>query len=121
MLTKPRNLGNRRVCSACGTKYYDLNRTEPTCPKCGNPADTEEPQDPRALAMARLKADTGRFRRPDEEEELPFGLAEEDAPMEEDDIDEFGEFTEDTSDGDDDDDDDDEEDEEEHEFEEFED
>ncbi|MFH1466265.1 MAG: FYDLN acid domain-containing protein [Pseudomonadota bacterium] len=119
MLTKPRNLGTRRVCSACSTKYYDLNRSEPTCPKCGAPADAEEYQDPRAVAMARLKAENSRIRRADDEEELPFGLnEEEEQAVEDDEIDEFGEFTEDTSD---DDDDDEEEEGEEAEFEEFED
>jgi len=118
MLTKPRNLGTRRVCSACGTKYYDLNRPEPACPKCGAPCDPEDHQDPRAVAMARLKAESARGRRP-EDDEIPFGLAEdEEAPLDEDDIDEFGEFTEDTSE---DDDDDDEEEEGEGEFEEFDD
>jgi hypothetical protein len=70
--------------------------------------------------MARLKADNARARRADDEEDLPFGLNDdEDAPLEDDEIDEFGEFTEDTSDDDDDDDDDEEEGE--GEFEEFDD
>ncbi|MDG2001507.1 MAG: TIGR02300 family protein [Alphaproteobacteria bacterium] len=28
-------LGNKHICSACGTKFYDLNKEIPTCPKCG--------------------------------------------------------------------------------------
>ncbi|MDP2700411.1 FYDLN acid domain-containing protein [Thalassospira sp.] len=27
--------GKKRHCLACGTKYYDLNRTPVVCPKCG--------------------------------------------------------------------------------------
>lgn len=29
------SLGNRLKCGACGARFYDLNRPEPTCPKCG--------------------------------------------------------------------------------------
>ena len=28
-------LGNKHICSSCGTKFYDLNKEIPTCPKCG--------------------------------------------------------------------------------------
>ena len=28
-------LGTKRLCPTCGTKYYDLNRDPITCPKCG--------------------------------------------------------------------------------------
>ena len=28
-------LGNKRLCSSCGTKFYDLKKEVPTCPKCG--------------------------------------------------------------------------------------
>jgi uncharacterized protein (TIGR02300 family) len=28
-------LGTKRVCPNCGTKYYDLNRHPIACPKCG--------------------------------------------------------------------------------------
>jgi uncharacterized protein (TIGR02300 family) len=33
-VAKP-ELGTKRVCPACGTKYYDLNRSPITCPNCG--------------------------------------------------------------------------------------
>lgn len=39
MLDKAR-LGARFVCYVCGTKFYDLNRTVPTCPDCS--ADQRE-------------------------------------------------------------------------------
>lgn len=52
-----RNLGKRYTCHACGCKYYDLNREEPRCPKCGaNPKDDPTP-DPRMAAMAKIKAE----------------------------------------------------------------
>ncbi len=28
-------LGIKRLCTECGAKYYDLNTTPITCPKCG--------------------------------------------------------------------------------------
>ena len=28
-------LGNKRLCSSCGTKFYDLKKEAPICPKCG--------------------------------------------------------------------------------------
>ncbi|OKL44697.1 TIGR02300 family protein [Pseudovibrio exalbescens] len=32
-------LGTKRLCAACGAKYYDLNRDPITCPKCGEVFD----------------------------------------------------------------------------------
>lgn len=28
-------LGNKYDCYSCGTKFYDLGKAEPVCPKCG--------------------------------------------------------------------------------------
>ncbi len=33
-MAKP-DLGNKRQCSNCGTKFFDLNKSPITCPKCG--------------------------------------------------------------------------------------
>lgn len=33
-MAKP-ELGTKRLCSGCGSKYYDLNRDPIICPKCG--------------------------------------------------------------------------------------
>ena len=33
-------LGNKWACYSCGAKFYDLNKPEPFCPKCG--ADQRE-------------------------------------------------------------------------------
>lgn len=52
-----RNLGGRHSCSVCGTRYYDLNREEIKCPKCGQPVADDGKVDPRTAAMARLKAE----------------------------------------------------------------
>lgn len=43
-MVKP-ELGMKRVCVSCGTKFYDLTKVPAVCPKCG----TEQPLDqPRA-------------------------------------------------------------------------
>ena len=39
-MAKP-ELGTKRVCVACGTRFYDLTKTPAICPKCG----TEQPMD----------------------------------------------------------------------------
>ena len=42
-------LGTKRVCEACGAKFYDLNKSPAVCPKCGHVYDpaaamaTDEP------------------------------------------------------------------------------
>jgi uncharacterized protein (TIGR02300 family) len=35
-MTKP-ELGTKRLCANCSARYYDLNKTPITCPKCGTP------------------------------------------------------------------------------------
>lgn len=35
-MAKP-ELGTKRLCPNCGTKYYDLDRNPIVCPKCGTP------------------------------------------------------------------------------------
>lgn len=35
-----KDLGNKHVCFKCGSKFYDLKKPDPICPKCG--ADQRE-------------------------------------------------------------------------------
>src|ERR1700677_3842648 len=44
-MAKP-ELGIKRVCVACGTKFYDLQKTPAVCPKCatGQPAEQPRPR-----------------------------------------------------------------------------
>jgi uncharacterized protein (TIGR02300 family) len=30
-----KDLGAKHVCFKCGTKFYDMKKAEPICPKCG--------------------------------------------------------------------------------------
>ena len=44
------SLGQRYICFDCETKFYDLNRPDPTCPSCG--VDQRERPDDGAVAAA---------------------------------------------------------------------
>ena len=48
-MAKP-ELGLKRVCVACGTKFYDLTRAPAICPKCGTEQPAEQPRARRAAA-----------------------------------------------------------------------
>lgn len=57
---KKAKLGNRFTCFSCGVRFYDLNKPEPLCPKCGTdqrdtPAVEEKPKPKRRKARAKKK------------------------------------------------------------------
>jgi uncharacterized protein (TIGR02300 family) len=31
-----KDLGQKHICWKCGTKFYDLKKADPACPKCGS-------------------------------------------------------------------------------------
>ena len=75
-------LGRRYTCFSCGCKFYDLNRPEALCPKCGADQKENPAPDPRVAVMSRYK--TGR---PATREAAPGDLdsdAEEDIDLDED-------------------------------------
>ncbi len=39
-------VGSKRVCVSCATRFYDLARTPPVCPKCGTEQPPEAPRPP---------------------------------------------------------------------------
>jgi uncharacterized protein (TIGR02300 family) len=39
-------IGSKRVCVSCATRFYDLARTPPVCPKCGTEQPPEVPRPP---------------------------------------------------------------------------
>jgi len=67
-----RDLGSKYICFKCGTKFYDLKKPVPTCPKCGadqREAPVAKPQTARQQrAAARAKEA--------EEAEVPAAEAE---------------------------------------------
>jgi uncharacterized protein (TIGR02300 family) len=59
-MAKP-ELGTKRVCVSCGTKFYDLGRQPAVCPKC----ETEQPaEQPRVRRPAGNVADDKRRPKP---------------------------------------------------------
>lgn len=55
-MAKP-ELGLKRLCVACGTKFYDLTRTPAVCPKCATEQPAEQPRlrRPTAASIAEEK------------------------------------------------------------------
>jgi uncharacterized protein (TIGR02300 family) len=56
-----KDLGTKHLCFKCGTKFYDLRKAEPICPKCGadqrqSPALKPAPAEKRTRAPARPAA-----------------------------------------------------------------
>lgn len=59
--------GTKRQCHSCGSKFYDFNKVEVDCPRCGTRLDltatyTEQPQeflvvDEEEIRFARARAD----------------------------------------------------------------
>jgi uncharacterized protein (TIGR02300 family) len=54
-------LGTKYECFNCGTKFYDLGKAEPLCPKCGANQRDAAPDTPAASQSSRRKrkADVG--------------------------------------------------------------
>ena len=85
-------VGGKRVCTSCATRFYDLARTPPVCPKCGAEQPPDVPRAPlvrRAPTRHRMVKPVATTRDPDED--APPVLdeddeeAETDAPDDEDD------------------------------------
>ena len=80
-------LGKRYVCFECELKFYDLNKPDPVCPKCGADQRNDPSPDPRDTVLAKLrgKGGGGKSRENDiAEEEEP----EEGADIEDEEVDE---------------------------------
>ena len=85
-----KDLGTKWTCFKCGTKYYDMKKPDPVCPKCG-----ARPQDNQAAKVA--VGDKKRIAREvaevpaleaDEEEEIPEEDARDEAPPPDDSVEE---------------------------------
>jgi uncharacterized protein (TIGR02300 family) len=89
-MAKP-ELGLKRVCVACGAKFYDLMRSPAVCPKCGTEQPAEQPRLRRGPLPAEEKLKKGAA--------VPVGEAE-DIELEDVDADAVVEDAEDLEDGD---------------------
>jgi uncharacterized protein (TIGR02300 family) len=48
--------GTKRICQQCATRFYDMKKKPPICPKCGASIELESPKAKRARAAAEEKA-----------------------------------------------------------------
>ena len=84
-----RNLGTRHTCPSCGTRYYDLHRPEPRCPKCGEPAADTSGLERLLSAVANSKSRTSSqlmavSSEPEDDAsdtEDPYGLEDDEYPL----------------------------------------
>jgi uncharacterized protein (TIGR02300 family) len=82
----PKDLGTKHTCFKCGTKFYDMKKPVPVCPKCGadqreSPALKAPPAEKRARAAARKAEPEVELAEGDEEtplDELDEEVAEDD-------------------------------------------
>ncbi len=87
--TRSPQLGSKRVCVSCTTRFYDMTKAPPVCPKCGT---VQPPEVARVRAPAREPRRPFRMPAPvaveaEEEEAVPLvdAESEEDAEADEDD------------------------------------
>jgi hypothetical protein len=74
------DLGKKYTCYSCHTKFYDLGKPEPLCPKCGaDQRDVEEPAEEPEFPDAETPAADSE----EEEDIIPEADREEEAEEEE--------------------------------------
>jgi hypothetical protein len=67
-------LGNKFDCFSCGTKFYDLGKSEPVCPKCGaNQKDANQGDSTAASQASRRKRKAEVVKAVELEEDEPIG------------------------------------------------
>jgi uncharacterized protein (TIGR02300 family) len=84
-------LGTKFECFNCGTKFYDLGKSEPLCPKCGANQNDATPTSPAVSQASRRKRKAEVVPKPievDEVEPIEEVVDEEIAGAELDEIDE---------------------------------
>ena len=74
-------LGNKHICSSCGTKFYDLNKEIPTCPKCGT--EIIIVVKPR-LGRPPLNKNIVKVKKPEKEKDTQETINEDDAKLDDD-------------------------------------
>jgi uncharacterized protein (TIGR02300 family) len=70
-------LGNKFECFHCGTKFYDLGKSDPVCPKCGSNQKDASPSDsPSVSAAARRRRKAEVPKTFEVEEDEPIDIAD---------------------------------------------
>ncbi|HEV7667854.1 MAG TPA: TIGR02300 family protein [Thermoanaerobaculia bacterium] len=79
-------LGNKHECYSCGTKFYDLGKPEPICPKCGANQTHAAPSTQLAATQAARKKRKAEVARTfdDEPEEVAGEVAADDELIDDD-------------------------------------
>lgn len=78
------NLGTKFECYNCGTRFYDLGKSEPVCPKCGaNQKDSDRGESSSAAASTRRKRKVEPPKPVEVEEDVPVDDLPDDAIGEE--------------------------------------
>jgi predicted nucleic acid-binding Zn-ribbon protein len=78
-----KDLGTKHVCYKCGTRFYDLRKPEPICPKCG--ADQRQSPAVKAPAEKRTRAPAKPPPAPEPEAEAADAEADDDVESDDDD------------------------------------
>jgi uncharacterized protein (TIGR02300 family) len=78
-----RDLGTKYVCYKCNTKFYDLKKPVPACPKCG--ADQREAPVAKPMSARAAKAAAAAAKEPEEAEVPATEEEKEDEDEDEDD------------------------------------
>ncbi len=70
-------LGTKHECYNCGTKFYDLGKSAPLCPKCGaDQRDSTNADSPAVSQASRRKRKTDVAKPIDIEEDEPIDIAD---------------------------------------------
>jgi hypothetical protein len=80
-------LGRRYACFQCDLKFYDLNRPEPFCPKCGADQREDPNPDPREAILAKFRGKGAPKPARAEDDPIDEEEGEDDVEVDEDDID----------------------------------
>lgn len=98
-------LGMKYECYNCGTKFYDLGKSDPVCPKCGaDQRDSTQSDSPAASQSSRRRRKADVPKPIDIEEDEPIDIADDEmvepADLEDEDLGGDGEEEEDFDDED---------------------
>lgn len=103
-MSPAKDLGTRYVCWNCSTRFYDLKKPAPICPKCGADQRESPPKEP-VKTTPRKAAAAARAAEAEAEVEEKEEVVEEEEETFDDDTDDFEDDDDDLADVDDEDDD----------------